>query len=184
MGDRYSIGRIVKTVNMINPIGVNDIVYSPAWSPNEPIRFALIGKIDINRDGRDDRDDLKRMIKAAGGIVDYDLPPPEAGKETGKLTGEDAWYVFDNRPPAVSGVNPREDTSPENTEFLKKKTEAEREARQNGVRPLPIQRLLSYLSYDFSEPIRGRAEAKDTATMRNLLQGHRGTLPNPAEMPK
>ena len=41
------------------------------------MRFALIGKIDVNRDGKDDRQDLKRMIEDAGGIVDYDLPPPE-----------------------------------------------------------------------------------------------------------
>ena len=120
VGDRYSIGRIVKTVNMIDPIRVNDIVYSPAWSPNEPMRFALIGKIDINRDGKDDRADLKRMIEAAGGIVDYDLPPPEAGKEWGKLTGRDAWYIFDDRLPIISGLNVKEDNSPEATEFLKK----------------------------------------------------------------
>ena len=45
------------------------------------MRFALIGKIDVNRDGKDDRQDLKRMIEDAGGVVDYDLPPPEFGKE-------------------------------------------------------------------------------------------------------
>ena len=73
------------------------------------MRFALIGKIDVNRDGRDDRDDLKRMIEAAGGIVDYDLPPPEAGKETGKLTGRDAWYVIDDRMPFVLEVKTGEE---------------------------------------------------------------------------
>ena len=31
------------------------------------MRIALVGKIDINRDGRDDRADLKRMIEGAGG---------------------------------------------------------------------------------------------------------------------
>ena len=72
-------------VNEIEPIRVGDIVYSPAWSPEEPMRFALIGKIDVNRDGKDDRQDLKRMIEEAGGIVDYDLPPPNHGKESGKL---------------------------------------------------------------------------------------------------
>src|SRR5271165_3127392 len=74
VGDQYSIAHIDKMVKDIDPIRVGDIVYSPAWSPEEPMRFALIGKIDVNRDGKDDRLDLKRMIEEAGGIVDYDLP--------------------------------------------------------------------------------------------------------------
>lgn len=179
VGDRYSIGRIVKTVTMVDPIRVNDIVYSPAWSPNEPMRFALLGKIDINRDGKDDRADLIRMIEAAGGIVDYDLPPPDAGKERGKLTGKDAWYISDDRPPIISGLNVKGDNSPEATEFLKKRTEAEREARLVGVRPMPVQRLLSYLGYDYSEPLRGRVEARDDATMKRFLRG-KPTTPKPA----
>jgi len=55
VGDGYSLGRIVKTFNPLQPMRTGDIVYSPAWSPNEPMRFALIGKMDVNRDGRDDR---------------------------------------------------------------------------------------------------------------------------------
>jgi len=182
VGDRYSIARIVKTNNMVDPIRAGDIVYSPTWSPNEPMHIALIGRIDINRDGRDDRADLKRMIASAGGVVDYDLPPPEAGKETGKLTGANAWYVIDDRIPF--NVDARtEDTSPEFVEFLKKKSEAEREARLNGVRPMPLSRFLSYLGYDFSAPIQGRVEAKDEATMRNTFSRPGGTTPPASPAP-
>lgn len=93
VGDRFSIGRIVKTNSPIEPMRVGDIVYSPTWSPNDPMKFALIGKIDVNRDGVDDRDDLKRLIEAAGGKIEYDLPPPNSGKEFGKLSADVAWYV-------------------------------------------------------------------------------------------
>jgi hypothetical protein len=170
VGDRSSIARIVKTNSNIDPIRVGDYVYSPAWSPNEPMRFALIGKIDINRDGKDDREDLKRMIEAAGGIVDYDLPPPEAGKESGKLSGRDAWYVVDTRPPFhdVYGNKPKI-TAGENAEFLKKQSEAIRDARLEGVRPMPIERLLPFLGYDYLAPVQGRAEAIDTQSMKRAL---------------
>ncbi len=80
VGDRYSIARIIKTNDPIAPIRAGDIVYSHSWSPGEPMRYALIGKMDINRDGRDDRQDLIRMIQASGGIVDYDLPPPGSAR--------------------------------------------------------------------------------------------------------
>ena len=176
VGDRQSIGRIVKTLSSIEPMHTGDFVYSPAWSANDPMRFALIGRIDINRDGRDDRDDLKRMIESSGGIVDYDLPPPEYGKETGKLTGKDAWYVVDEREPwgrvygSKKGV-----TANENAEFLKKQSEAIREARLNGVRPMPIERLLPFLGYDYLAPVTGRAEAVDTVNLKRILAPRQDT---------
>ncbi|MCA1685077.1 MAG: hypothetical protein LC745_03665 [Planctomycetia bacterium] len=170
VGDRESIGRIVKTNNTIEPLRVGDYVYSPAWSANDPMKFALIGRIDINRDGRDDREDLKRMIEAAGGKVDYDLPPPDAGRETGKLTGGDAWYVIDERGPLNEVYSPSKSvTANENAEFLRKQSEAIREARLNGVRPMPIERLLPFLGYDYLAPIRGRAEAIDLSTLKRTL---------------
>ena len=169
VGDRESVAKIVKTNSSIDPIAVGDIVYSAAWSPNEPMRFALIGKIDINRDGVDDRQDLKRMIEAAGGKVDYDLPPPEAGKETGKLTGQDAWYVVDERPALRDLYKNYGTTITESSEFLKKQADAVREARLNGVRPMRIERLLPYLGYDYQAPIRGRAEATNTSALRQML---------------
>jgi len=174
VGDRYSLGRIDKTYNSIDPIRTGDIVYSAAWSPNEPQRFALIGKMDVNRDGKDDRTDLIRMIEAAGGIVDYDLPPPGAGKERGKVTGLDAWYVVDDpkdRPPLRQYENRQEDLgTAENADHLKRRSAAIREARDNGVRPMPIGRLLNYLGYSFNAPVRGKVEAIDQSALKNLLR--------------
>jgi hypothetical protein len=184
VGDRYSVARIVKTNVPTDPIRVGDLVHSSAWSPNEPMLFALIGKIDINRDGKDDREDLKRMIRAAGGEVDYDLPPPEAGKESGKLTARDAWYVIDDRPPLREYAGQMKETTPEMGEFAQKKSAAIREARLNGVRPMKIERLLSYLGYDFAAPVTGRPEAYDTASMKMLLRARQGEGQAKSAQPK
>jgi hypothetical protein len=182
--DSFSIGKIVKTFNPIDPMSRGDIVYSPAWSPNDPMRFALIGKMDVNRDGRDDRADLKRMIVAAGGIVDYDLPPPEAGKESGQLTGRDSWYVFDDRMPFVLEFKTgKEGTTLEQDEFIKKKSEAIKEARLLGVRPMEIGRLLTYLGYDYHAPVRGRPEAVDSGALKRLLAPKQHDQTKPAEAP-
>lgn len=174
VNDRGSVARIQKTNSTIDPIRVGDIVYSAAWSPNEPMRFALIGRIDINRDGVDDRGDLIRMIEAAGGIVDYDLPPPEVGKESGKLTGKDAWYVTDERRPLQDVYQPKIVTANETGDHLKRKTEALREARLNGVRPMPVERLLPFLGYDFAAPIRGRADSVNTSALKRVLTPRQG----------
>jgi hypothetical protein len=182
VNDSYSLGRIVKTINPLDSMRSGDIVYSPAWSPNEPMRFALIGKMDVNRDGKDDREELKQMIQAAGGIVDYDLPPREAGKEQGQLTGRDAWYVIDERPPLVLEFKTGDDvTTADEATFIKKQSDAIKEARLVGVRPMPIERLLTYLGYDFHAPIRGRAEAVDNAALRRLLTPKQRDTSKPAQ---
>jgi hypothetical protein len=191
VGDDESIARIDRQVSSIDPIRVGDIVYSPAWSPDEPMRFALIGKIDVNRDGKDDRQDLKRMIEDAGGIVDYDLPPPEYGKPSGKLTARIAWYVTDERTPLRDYFQSRSDASiAAQTQFEKAKGEAIKEARAEGIRPMPVGRLLAYLGYEMGTPLTGRTEAVNSGAMRRLVEPRKRQEPKPegeatkAETPK
>jgi hypothetical protein len=163
-----SIGHIDQTMENINPIRAGDFVYSHSWSPNEPIHYALVGKIDVNRDGVDDRADLKRMIEASGGIVDYDLPPPHVGKESGKLTGKDAWYVIDERKSLREAFSNVKIAGAEQEAFDKKLTEVMKEAKLNGVRPMPIERLLPYLGYNFAAPVQGRVERISPNQMRRI----------------
>jgi hypothetical protein len=169
VGDQFSVARIIKTMNPIEPIRVGDIVYSAAWSPNSPTRFALIGKMDVNRDGRDDRQELKRMIQEAGGVVEYDLPPPWVGKETGKLTPRIDWYVTDERMPFRDVyANRSEPMLKMESELNQRMGEVVKEARLDGIRPMPIERLLSYLGYDINTPVIGRPEAVNDAAIRRL----------------
>jgi len=169
VGDTQSIGRIIKSYSPIEPLRVGDIVYSPAWSPGDPMRFALIGKIDMNRDGKDDREDLKRMIENAGGAVEYDLPPPMSGRESGKLTPRISWYVVDDRAPLRDYYTKESDsTLTQQANYEKHRGEMLREARQNGSRPIDIGRLLSYLGYDMNAPIVGRAEGVNKSALKRF----------------
>ncbi len=125
------------------------------------MRFALVGKMDVNRDGRDDREELKRMIQEAGGVVDFDLPPLDVGKETGTLSPRIDWYVIDDRMP-IRDAYQREVgrlTSSQASKLERRVGEVIKEARLNGIRPMPIERLLAFLGYDMNAPIIGRAEA-------------------------
>ncbi len=141
VGEQFSTARIIKANNAIGPIRAGDIAYSPVWSPNTSMRFALIGKVDLNRDGKDDRDELKRMIQEAGGVIDFDLPPPDVGPETGTLFPGIDWYVVDDR------------TSSQKVDSSLKKRMGEviKEARLNGTRPMMIGRLLAFLGYGMSQ---------------------------------
>ncbi len=174
VGDLYSVARIVKMNNPIEPIRTGDIVYSAAWSPNSPTHFAFMGKIDVNRDGRDDRAELKRMIEDAGGVVDYDLPPPWLGKETGKLSPQIDWYVTDDRMPFRDVYNPSSEPMLKLESELKERMgKVIQEARLVGIRPIPIGKLLNYLGYDINTPIFGKTEAVNDAAIKRLVSPKR-----------
>jgi hypothetical protein len=169
IGDQFSAARIIKTFKATDPIRVGDIVYSAAWSPNQPMRFALIGKIDVNRDGRDDRAELIRMIQEAGGSVDFDLPPPDLGKETGSLSPRIDWYIIDERMPLRDTFSAKTQAAEVAQDALDKRVGAvKKEARLNGIRPMTIERLLAFLGYDMATPVLGRVEAIDENAMRRV----------------
>jgi hypothetical protein len=169
VGEQFSTARIVKTDSPIDPIRVGDIIYSAAWSPNQPMRFALVGKMDVNRDSKDDRAELKRMIEEAGGVVEFDLPPADLGKETGTLSPRIDWYVIDERMPIRDAYVKSTDVNTAAASKLETRVgEVVKEARLNGIRPMPIGRLLTYLGYDMNAPIMGRAEAVDTKALQRL----------------
>ena len=39
-----------------------DRIYSPAWQPGRKVSFGLVGKLDIDGDGKDDRETVKALI--------------------------------------------------------------------------------------------------------------------------
>jgi hypothetical protein len=133
-------------------------------APHDPMRFALLGPMDLDRDGEDDRTRLGAMIVAAGGVVDYDLPPPGVGKEGGELKGYTGWYVFDDRTPfALKFKTGMKGLRVEDEEFLKKQSETIKEARHLGIRPMTIGRLLTLLGDAGQLDSRSRVETPGDA---------------------
>ncbi len=206
-GELDSLGRIITTFEPTDPIKYNDFIYSVGWSYDHPQRFALIGKIDVNRDGRDDRAELIRMIEAAGGVVEFDLPPPgvdrtpgqaavarayarlgqpvppATGRAAGKISGLAFAYVTDTRPTLILNAKIDTQTATDDTAFLQEESAASREARDQNVRPLPLEKLLNMLGYQFSAPVEGRREAFDKAGIKNLTKPKGATTPAPGAPP-
>ena len=133
-----------RTGRGLTNIRVGDFIYSPGFGGKT---YALLGKLDIDRDGKDDREDVRRMLEATGAKIIYDLPPPEKGKETGDLTGNITNYVIDERPP----FNPQFDTSKSSPEaeraFLDRKGIVTQQLRDAGVQPKRLEVLLDGLGY-------------------------------------
>jgi hypothetical protein len=134
--------------------------------PHDPMRFALIGAMDLTRLGSTDRTYLGAMIVAAGGTVDYDLPPPGAGNELGQMTPRTGYYVIDDRTPFVlefKGGAEGAEHAREQQEFLKKQSEAIKQAQRLGIRPMTIERLFTLLENSQEARARSHGDANTAA---------------------
>lgn len=69
LGAHRCEARITDT-DYVNPIVRNDFIYSPVWSPGTRIGIALLGDMDYDQDGLDDREYLRSLIERNGGRID------------------------------------------------------------------------------------------------------------------
>lgn len=91
LSDHEARGEVVSGSIRI-PVLAGDLVYSVAWQKGRKVQFALMGKLDINGDGADDREAVKELIAQNGGEVVEDLN--EKGIKTGPgMTVETRWIV-------------------------------------------------------------------------------------------
>ncbi len=71
---RLTIARLMAIIILI-ALGLTALKYA-LRRPSHPAvlfkRFALVGRIDLNRNNQDDRQELKQIIEEAGGIVEFD----------------------------------------------------------------------------------------------------------------
>ncbi len=171
VGEKFSHARIVKTSNPTVPIRVGDIAYSPFWSPNQPTRFALLGKIDLDRDSKDDRAELKRIIEEAGGAVEFDFPPPDVGEQSGVLRPLIDWYVTDDRPPLRNAGPQNEAELLSQAKFAESVRKVVKEARLEGIRPMPVAKLLAYVGGEPRSQTAHRGEPADAAAKFRTATG-------------
>ena len=91
IGQRQAEARVVEEIAISDPIMVGDKIHTPAWSPGEQRRFALVGFMDLDQDGTNDLKTVKDLIEMSGGKVDCTID--EAGNRDGGEMGIDTRYL-------------------------------------------------------------------------------------------
>ncbi len=91
IGQRQAEARVVEEISISDPILVGDKIHTPAWSPGEQRRFALVGFMDLDQDGTNDLMMVKDLIQMSGGKVDCTID--EAGNRDGGEMGIDTRYL-------------------------------------------------------------------------------------------
>lgn len=118
-----------------------DLIYSPAWQPGRSVEFALVGKMDMNGDGNDDRVTLKALIEQNGGKVTVDLPPGGklSGNSDNKLSVNTRWLVMGE------DFKVRGDLTKEDALYAKQRNNLESEAKALGISRINLDKLMGWL---------------------------------------
>jgi hypothetical protein len=130
LGPHFAQARILED-ELFDPIVQDDKIFTPLWQPGRAESFAFVGKFDLDKDGTDDREMLRDLVRMSGGRIDAEVSLD--GKQTGELT-MNTRYLVEGSPP--------DDKSIEGA-FSKMHDEANR----LGVRVLTLAKFLDHVGW-------------------------------------
>ena len=146
LGPHQAEARILEQ-DKYDPISKGDLVYSPVWEAGRTEYFAFVGLLDIDGDGRDDRQLLERIIQNQGGKVEFFVD--ENGNrvpEGAEIESRTKFLVLGDTP-NLSRV-PVGDPAREGVMAVRAAEEQLRkEALREGKRVLSLGDFLSFLGY-------------------------------------
>ncbi len=135
--DHQAEARIVED-DLSNPIMPGDNIFSTVWDAGRRDHFALVGKMDIDEDGEDDRKLIQNLISLNGGVVDAAIAVD--GTKTGQMTIDTKYLVRGKRPDAESSEAD-----------VRAYSEMLGEAQKLGVKEMDVDEFLKYMGYKGQE---------------------------------
>lgn len=94
------------------PLLPGDKLFNPGWSPGQVLRFAIAGFIDIDGDGKSDREIIRSVIENSGSVIDAEVT------DDGKLIGAPSVvtrYLIRGEDPRVKRVPGQSDENAKKT---------------------------------------------------------------------
>lgn len=156
-----------------DPILTGDFIYTAIWDSKSGMHFALVGEMDINGDGKDDRQIVKNLIRINNGTVDAEDVEGEMVGSIQRTTrylvtgGEVDVDLADSDDQAVVALAEK---------ARQVRTDMENEADRLGVQVITIDKLLGFIGYTGEKrfiPLGGgatRLEA-ETKSQTNVTPG-------------
>lgn len=141
------------------PLMTGDKVYSPAWRPGRTVGFALVGMMDMNGDRNDDIEQVRELVRLAGGKIDAEMDTKgNRNPNTPGMTPNTTFLVLGTDLTTSGSPTPEQKAKLENYgRFIA-------EARQNGLMQISLDKLMGYLKAEGSAraiPLGDRARGSD-----------------------
>jgi len=150
LGPHQAEARILDR-DIYQPITKGDPIYTPLWSSGKAEEFAIVGFVDVDGDGKSDRQLLNDVVANTGASMSIQIDDlGERVNEKGEPTDRpiDVNIKF-----LVIGeiLDPTETALPKDKEILKKvarkRKELVEEARENGTRVVNLNTFLDIVGY-------------------------------------
>lgn len=150
--------RIIKD-DLYQPVAKGDPIFTPIWSPGRKENFSFVGIIDLDGDGRSDRQKLHELVAAAGATIDNEVD--DEGKRIRYMKfpndfidhGEGVPGIDVNTKFLVLGEIPdialaaKDEDKDRIGRILKHRKALGDEAKQQGVRIVNLNDFLSWIGY-------------------------------------
>ncbi len=133
LGDHIAEARVTND-DPRNPILTGDQIYSQVWHRGKKLRFALMGIVDIDGDGRNDMKLARDLIELNGGAVDAYVG--DDGKVQGEITVNTRYLVRGDHPEKPSDVALQAGWD-----------ELSKDAQINGVEVITLDKFLNQIGY-------------------------------------
>ena len=117
-----------------DPVVEGDKIYSQVWSPGRRISFAITGIIDMDGDGQDDTDRLKRVIQLNNGSVD--AVPGSNGSMEGQMSITTRYLILGKFPDA-----------PQQGDLRRSWEQMSKEAETFGIEPIALLDFLELIGW-------------------------------------
>ncbi len=126
------------------PIAPGDPIYTPLWAPGQRLNVSIAGFIDLDGDGESDRELFHDLVRGVNGTVNNELL--DNGERTGGEIDVDTTFLVIGQLPVVTETT-RIAEEQEMQLVLTESKAMKDEARQKGVRWVPLGKFLSYIGY-------------------------------------
>lgn len=100
LGPHFAEARILED-KVTDLMVEGDKIFTPLWHPGRTEGVAIIGSIDIDGDGSDDREMIRDLVRMSGGSIDAE--DSADGKQVGAIT-QNTRYVIQGTPPNDSNI--------------------------------------------------------------------------------
>ena len=149
VSDTSSVARIVEE-DRDRPVGIGDVIFSPAWSAGLQEYFAFVGDGDLNGDGEMDAKDrkiLKDMLNNAGAEIDVEITNEGLREPAeGKLSVQTKWLVVGDVGDPASAVG--DAAKLQRILAVQKQHEMlVQEAREHGIKIVSMKDFLTYIGW-------------------------------------
>ncbi|WP_010583558.1 hypothetical protein [Schlesneria paludicola] len=132
--------------DLYRPMVSQDLIYTPIWSPGLVEKISVVGLIDLDQDGRSDREQFHQMLAVSGCVIDNEVNDEgERIPENGKITVNTRFLVKAEIPDMLDALTDAEKARA--TIYAEKYKMMEDEARKNGVRVVKLNDFLAYIGF-------------------------------------